>query len=64
MDTNARWFVKDGSIFSENETVVQSKYGTTYKYNEAIAFNIGNDLANHMVKLHNEHIYSRIHHSN
>lgn len=51
-----KWFVKDGSIFSEQ---VKSKHsqdfrlGKEYEYNEAVAFNVGDKVAKHIVALHN-----------
>jgi hypothetical protein len=51
-----KWFVKDGSIFSEE---VKSKHsqdfrlGKEYKYNEAVALNVGVKVAKHIVDLHN-----------
>ena len=54
-----KWFVKDGSIFSEQ---VKSKHsqdfrlGKEYQYQEAIAFNVGNRIAQHIVDLHNAEI--------
>lgn len=57
------WFVKDGSIFSnvlKSKKSQEFRLGKTYDYYNAIALNVGNELANHIVKLHNEHIHSRL----
>lgn len=59
----SKWFAKDGSVFSEEVITKKSqefRLGSNFKYNEAIAFNVGNEIANHMVKLHNEYIHSRL----
>ena len=51
-----KWFVKDGSIFSEEVKVKQSKdfrLGKQYKVNTCIALNVGNAVAKHIVDLHN-----------
>ena len=52
----SKWFVKDGSVFSEK---VKSKHsqdfrlGKEYEYQEAVAFNVGDRVARHLVELHN-----------
>lgn len=57
------WFVKDGSVFSnvlKSKKSQEFRLGKKYDYYNAIALNVGNEIANHMVKLHNEYIHSRL----
>lgn len=53
MSTKERWVVKDGSIFCERVYTVKSDYGRKYDAQDSIAFNVGDEVANHIVKLHN-----------
>jgi len=51
------WFVRDGSVFSTNTKLKCSKdfrQGKNYEYQDAIAFNVGDSVARHIVQLHNE----------
>ena len=58
-----KWFVKDGSVFSEE---IKSKHsqdfrlGKEYKYQEAVAFNVGDRIARHLVKLHNTSLENQV----
>lgn len=51
-----KWFEKDGSIFCEVEKVKQNqdyRKAKEFKYYEAVVFNIGKDVADHIVAMHN-----------
>jgi hypothetical protein len=51
-----KWYVKDGSVFSTETKLKCSKdfrLGKNYQYQDAIAFNVGNKIAEHIVELHN-----------
>jgi hypothetical protein len=53
------WVVKDGSIFTEGTVEMRSEFPgnkTTYQVPVAIAFNIGEEVARHIVELHNKEI--------
>jgi hypothetical protein len=55
-DMKHEWYVKDGSVFSTEVKIKCSKdfrLGKNYKYQNAIAFNVGDKLARHIVELHN-----------
>jgi hypothetical protein len=56
--TDKEWFAKDGSIFVV-ETKVQIslwKGGPSVRINPAIAFNVGDVVAHHIVETHNAHV--------
>ena len=58
-----KWFVKDGSVFSEQEKSKHSqdfRLGKEYKYQEAVAFNVGDRIARHLVKLHNASLENQV----
>jgi len=51
-----RWVAKDGSIFTEGLVEMRSDFPgnkTTYKVSISIAFNVGDEIAKHIVELHN-----------
>lgn len=51
-----KWFARDGHVFSEKVVTKKNadfRFGDEFKYNEAIAFNVGQKLAQHIVDLHN-----------
>ena len=56
------WVVKNGSIFTEHEyNTGITKVGidgkvTPLMAQKAIAFNVGNDVAQHIMRLHNERL--------
>jgi len=50
---NQRWIAINGSVFVEQEVEVKADLGKKYKKREAVAFNVGQDVAEHIVKLHN-----------
>ncbi len=53
------WKVIDGSIYTVHEWPIQSEtklvdeHGKVRKVPDAIAYNVGDDLARHIVELHN-----------
>lgn len=50
------WYAKDGSVFSTKVKLKCSKdfrLGKNYEYQDAVAFNVGKDVAEHLVELHN-----------
>lgn len=51
-----RWVVIDGCVWTEAVHEFKTSYGVTVKSRKAIAFNVGNDLANYIVKLHHEQL--------
>ena len=51
-----KWFEKDGSIFCEAEKSKQNqdfRKAKEFKYHEAVAFNVGSEVAKHIVAMHN-----------
>jgi hypothetical protein len=50
--TAVRWVAVDGSIFTEDRFEVSLPFKAV-KLQQAIAFNVGRDMAQHIVKLHN-----------
>jgi hypothetical protein len=50
---NQRWMAKDGCIFVGNTKEVKSEFQRWITVNESIAFNVGDDIAKHIVNLHN-----------
>lgn len=52
-----RWVVKDGSIFTEAEYKVKLEF-KFINTQIGIAYNIGREVADHIVRLHNERIGS------
>jgi len=56
---NERWMEKDGSVFTVREYEMRSEFGankTVYKVRGAIAFNVGRDLALHIVANQNYYL--------
>lgn len=56
MSTQHKWFERDGHIFSEKVVTKKNadfRFGDEFSFNEAIAFNVGQRTARHIVKLHN-----------
>lgn len=50
-----KWVVKDGSIFAaESVNQYNPDFKVRYKMTPAIAFNVGDKLAAHIVELHNK----------
>lgn len=57
------WVVKDGSIFTEQKVKMRSEFPgnkTNYEVPVAVAFNVGEDLAKHIVKLHNDSLQTQV----
>ena len=50
-----RWVVKDGSIFTEEEFKVKLEFKFIMTQ-VSVAFNVGREVAEHMVRLHNEQL--------
>lgn len=51
-----KWFEKDGSIFCVEEKTKQNqdfRKAKEFKYHEAVAFNVGKAVADHIVAMHN-----------
>lgn len=51
-----KWFEKDGSIFCKPEKSKQNqdfRKAKEFNYHEAVAFNLGSEVAKHIVALHN-----------
>jgi hypothetical protein len=54
--TEVRWVVVDGSIYTADTVEMRSDFSpnrTIYNVPNAVAFNVGDRLANHIVELHN-----------
>ena len=52
-----KWFAKDGHVFSEQTKLKQSndhRLGDQYESQVIIACNVGQRIAEHIAKLHNE----------
>ena len=59
---NERWMEKDGSVFTVREYEMRSEFGANkkvYKVRGTIAFNVGKDLALHMVANQNHYLDNR-----
>lgn len=52
-----RWTVKDGSIFTESEYKVKLEFKFV-NIQIGVAYNVGREVADHIVRLHNERIGS------
>ena len=52
-----RWVVKDGSIFTEAEYKVKLEF-KFINTQIGIAYNVGREVADHIVRMHNERIGS------
>ena len=50
-----RWVVKDGSIFTEEEFKVKLEFKFIMTQ-VSVAFNVGREVAEHIVRLHNEQL--------
>lgn len=50
-----RWVVKDGSIFTEAEYKIKLEFKFVNQQ-IGIAYNIGREVASHLVRLHNDHL--------
>ena len=48
-----KWIAIEGSIYSEREYQEKSDYGRKYKVRKSVAFNVGQELASHIVSIHN-----------
>lgn len=48
-----KWVAIDGSVFCEIKYQTKSDFGVKYFTQDAIAFNVGQKIAEHIVKLHN-----------
>jgi hypothetical protein len=48
-----RWIAIEGCIYSEKEYQEKSDYGRKYKVRKSVAFNVGQEVAEHIVRLHN-----------
>lgn len=56
------WIARDGSIFTRDQIVVIKIDATkTIRVQESIAFNVGEELANHLVRLHNLYLQENRH---
>ncbi len=49
-----KWVVVNGSIITEKTYKVKTEHDTTFIAPKYIAFNVGNKMAEHIVKLHND----------
>jgi 5-methylthioribose kinase len=57
-ETKRRWVAKDGSIFVEKADPVKMEHQKKPIFvQEPIAFNIGSELANYIVGLHNARLF-------
>ena len=56
---NEKWVVKDRTIFVAEVKNARSDFGVDYKKQDAIAFNVKQKIAEHIVKLHNAAIDSQ-----
>ena len=51
-----KWFAKDGSVFSVETKLKRTqdfRFAKNFEYNESVMLNVGNDVAKHVVELHN-----------
>lgn len=51
-----KWIAVSGSIFTEREFTGRGPGGNSYKFHPAVAFNVGDDVAKHIVRTHNEEL--------
>ena len=60
---NHKWFARDGHIFSEHVVLKNNKdfrNGDNFECQEAIAFNVGDKVAKHIVELHNNALVTEL----
>jgi hypothetical protein len=60
---NHKWVAQDGHIFSEKVTLKNNKdfrNGRNFECQDAIAFNVGDKLAKHIVELHNNALVAQL----
>jgi hypothetical protein len=53
---NEKWFAKDGSVFSVETKLKRTqdfRFAKNFACNESVMLNVGNDVAKHVVELHN-----------
>lgn len=51
-----KWFAKDGSVFSVEKKLKRTqdfRFAKNFEINESVMLNVGNDVAKHVVELHN-----------
>lgn len=49
-----KWIAKDGSVFVDHVVEKRNRdFNVKYNVREAIAFNVGQEMAEYIVKLHN-----------
>jgi 1,2-phenylacetyl-CoA epoxidase PaaB subunit len=56
---NCLWVVREGSIYTAQPEDMRSSFPgnkKTYKVQVAVAFNVGDALAHHIVETHNAHL--------
>ena len=51
---NEKWIAVNGSVMEEKTSTVRTEFKTTYVSRKYIAFNVGQKIAEHIVKLHND----------
>lgn len=54
--TKLFWIAVDGSIFTEKEFEFKGNTGVKYKSRLTVALNVGDEVANRIVHLHNKNI--------
>ena len=59
MKLDERWVAREGSIFCEKIYTAKSESGNnTFERQDSVAFNLGLDVAEHIVNLHNNYLAS------
>jgi hypothetical protein len=54
-----KWVARDGSVFCETKYQVKSDFGVKYVVQDSIAFNVGQEIAEHIVRLHNAELENK-----
>lgn len=49
-----KWIARDGSIYVESLMWHKADLGNKYQVQQPVAFNVGREVAEHMVRLHNQ----------
>ena len=51
-----RWVSEHGSIFTEQTAKVKFEFTGFKEIHECVACNVGKEIADHIVRLHNDHL--------
>lgn len=58
--TKEKWVAMSGSVFTERTFRQKPDLGVPYLARQSVMFNVGDKVANHVVKLHNASLEQRV----